>query len=156
VNQPSDLQVSSVIDAGAQTLSIDLAGSKNYYINLNDKAYVTSDNNIILPLEASKNKLTIKTDLDCQGTYQEIISISNTPVIYPNPISGSFLFVNLGHEESNEVSVYLHDITGKLIYSVSKKNVMGSLTIDSSRWPNGLYMMKVLKDDTLFNYKIIK
>lgn len=156
VHQPSELQVSSAVNSEAQTLSLDLKGSKNYYIKLNDKEYVTSDSSIVLPLEASKNELTIKTDQDCQGAYQEIISISKSPMIYPNPVSGTFLFVNLGYEESSDVRVYLHDITGKLIYSENKKNVRGSLSIDASHWPNGLYMMKVLKDDTLFNYKIIK
>lgn len=156
VHQPSDLQVSTAVNAEAQTISLALSGSKNYYIKLNDQEYFTSDSNIVLPLQASKNNLNVKTDLDCQGEYQEIISISKSPLIYPNPISGGLLFVNLGYEESVDASVSLYDMTGKLIYSENKKNVKGSLSIDASSWPNGIYIMKVLKDDNLFNYKIIK
>ena len=156
VTEPENLSVYSSINLETATLSLKLSGSKNYLINLNGKEFQTSASNFSIPLESSKNTLTVKTDKDCQGEYKELINFKGEPIVYPNPVNGDHLFISLIESTSTDVQVQIFDIAGKLVISEVKKGGKGSLQINVSALPKGLFVLKVIQNKNTFNYKILR
>ena len=109
-----------------------------------------------MPLEGSKNTLTVKTDKDCQGEYKELINLNGRPTAYPNPVNGDYLFISLIDSTSTDVQVHVFDITGKLVISELKKAGKGPLQINVSTLPKGLFVLKVIQNKNTFNYKILR
>jgi aryl-phospho-beta-D-glucosidase BglC (GH1 family) len=156
VTEPENLSVYSSINLETSTLSLKLSGSKTYLITLNGKEFQTSESSFSIPLEASKNTLTVKTDKDCQGEYKELINLNGRPTAYPNPVNGDYLFVSLIESTSTDVQVQVFDITGKLVISALKKAGKGPLQINVSTLPKGLFVLKVIQNNNTFNYKILR
>jgi hypothetical protein len=156
VTEPENLSVYSSINLETSTLSLKLSGSKTYLITLNGKEFQTSESNFSIPLEGSKNTLTVKTDKDCQGEYKELINLNGRPTAYPNPVNGDYLFISLLESTSTDAQVQVFDITGKLVISELKKAGKGPLQINVSTLPKGLFVLKVIQNKNTFNYKILR
>ncbi len=72
--------------------------------------------------------------------YSKIIQLENNatlPNIYPNPVNTNVVIENVGIQ----YNVSLCDIAGKIIFE--QKNVTGSLTINTSTFSKGLYVLKL-------------
>ena len=153
VKQPADLLVSSSVNAISYTISFELNGANKYYIKLNDKYYTTDKTRIELPITKEINEIEVSTDIECQGTYEETIRIENNIKIYPNPVDDENLNIDLGINRESKSTIQIFDVAGNLIYS---GQVNKSTDVDFSNFPKGLYILKIIKDQNIFNYKIIK
>lgn len=153
VDQPEDLAVSSTIDTNNQTITLNLEGAARYYIELNEKTYVTSDNRIRLPLGKDSNTLKVSTDEECQGIYKETMAFTKEPLVHPNPIVGDYVYISIGDTERDPIEINLYDLSGNLIHSEIRK---GSAQIDVKSLPKGLYILKLVKNNKIYNYKLIK
>ena len=153
VKQPADLLVSSFVNPIDYTISLKLEGASKYYIKLNDKKYTTNRTTVKLPITKEINKIEISTDIECQGLYSETVKVENNIKIYPNPIINEFLTVKFGMNKEIRYIIQLFDVAGNLIYSAKANE---SKDIDFSYFPKGLYILKITKGETTFNYKIIK
>ena len=85
--------------------------------------------------------------------YSETVKVENNINIYPNPIINEFLTVKFGMNKEIRYLIQLFDVAGNLIYSAKANE---SKDIDFSYFPKGLYILKITKGETTFNYKIIK
>tara|TARA_B110000438_G_scaffold298035_1_gene345456 strand:- start:908 stop:4156 length:3249 start_codon:yes stop_codon:yes gene_type:complete len=153
VKQPNPLSVSSIVNPDTYQLSLNLKGANTYYIKLNKKEYSTTESYIQLPLSSEKNSLTIKTDLVCQGIYEEEMILVDFPKVSPNPIYGDFMNIQMGVLRPERSKIELYDILGNMIYSIL---LNGSAKIDVSDVPKGFYIMKLTKGKKTFMYKIVK
>ena len=153
INEPDPLTVISVINPDKYELSINLNGAETYYIELNKKIYKTSKSHITIPLSPKKNNLKVTTDFPCQGIYFEELILANFPKVHPNPISENFINIEIGFLTTENFKVRLYDITGNLVYSTK---LSGSSKIDVSFIPSGFYILKLIKAEKTFTYKIVK
>ena len=53
-----------------------MLGAKNYSVSVNGKTTTVSDNNFSTVLPTGLNTISVTTDKDCQGIYQQEIFIS--------------------------------------------------------------------------------
>ena len=155
INEPKDIDVSSIIDRDNKIASLDLDGGSNYNITINGNLIKTSNNFIDLALSPGINIIEVKTDKDCQGVYEETIFISEDIMLSPNPVkSSSTLWV--GGNDQN-VNMTLFDITGKVIWTRNEQVPYSrSVNVPFSNVRSGLYILKVDSETIKKSIKVIK
>jgi photosystem II stability/assembly factor-like uncharacterized protein len=156
IPQPEDLSVSSKIDSIDNKVTLDLSGGKTYRINLNNTIYRTSDSQITLPLTQVENTLTVSTDKDCQGTYQETIVLSSELLIYPNPIETGNLSIYLGNNSPGQVEVQLFDINGRSVFRKQFTPIDNEISFSVDGFSRGIYLLNIRTQKSLMTYKIIR
>lgn len=71
------------------------------------------------------------------GTHE---TVKNEQIIYPNPVSGDYLYIKAAHPEQI-ATVAVYDMSGKLVieavYPFKKQNYL-----DISKLPAGMYLLK--------------
>lgn len=157
IEQPEALSVSSKVSTLDNKVIINLSGSTLYTITLNNVVYKTSKSEITLPLNQIKNDLTVKTNLDCQGTYNETIILSENLLVYPNPISSGELNIYLDIDKSNTYEIALYNTLGKSVYKKTMpSDDSGKISFSIDTFATGIYLLNVKTETSLLNYKIIK
>ena len=156
VIEPDQLVVSTSRKDTSKKINISLGGGASYYITLNEETFITTDNEIELSLLGGMNKLSVKTSKECQGVFNEEIMVSKKPLVYPNPIKGTALYItNLGFD-ANVIPVEIYDMTGHLLFSKTYPATTTSLKIDMDNMPKGLCLVRITTAEKVFNYKILK
>jgi len=156
VAEPEDLAVLSKINKKASKVTLSLKGSDSYLITFNEKFIRTSESEITLDLVQSKNTISVKTNNDCQGIYEETIIMTNDPIVYPNPVQGNKLFINTGNLSETSVAIEIFNLAGNLVSSTAHPINKGVLEIDISNLAKGMYILKIATSNDTFNYKIIR
>jgi len=90
------------------------------------------------PLNTSINSIRARANL-----------ISN---IYPNPVTGGFLYVNLNTSNSKQ-KIEIFDAMGRILY-VKEKFIETEFNIDVSRFRKGMYFLKVQNNEKVASKKI--
>jgi hypothetical protein len=156
ITQPQALSVSSKVSSLKSEVTLGLSGGQNFTITVNDRTYRTTEKEITLPLDQVDNRITVKTDADCQGTYEEQIVLNDKAIVYPNPISYGELGIYLGQHVQNMVQLTLYTMNGVEVYSESRNNLDNEFKINVDGLPKGIYILNVKTEKSLLNYKIIK
>ena len=156
ISEPEALSVDSKVSTAKSEVSLDLSGGKMYYIELNNNNYQTSESKITLPLSQIENKISVRTDKDCQGIYEETIMLSSKVIIYPNPISSGELSIFLGNNVLNNVQLSLYTINGVEVFNKPYSTINNEVKLDIDTLPNGSYILNIKTEKSLLNYKIIK
>ncbi len=165
VTEPDELSVSTSgrssntktgKSSSSKTLTVSLAGGESYYVTLNNKVTITSESEIELELTKGINNISVKTNKDCQGVYNETIVFNSKPFVYPNPIKNNTININSVEFYESETPVEIYDLKGQLLFSKSYRSTTNQLKIDVSNIPNGIYILKIVSKEEIFNYKIIK
>ena len=141
IGEPKTLNAFIDIDNDKKTTTIQLTGSKSYYIEINGvKNQVKSDRfTTILPTGLSIVK--IYTDLDCQGLIEREIFISEDIHYYPNPTDKDVSVHVYGEDTLIQVSVFSEK--GDLIYTREQQiqDFSRKTNIDLSRQITGTYIV---------------
>ncbi|MDJ1492291.1 T9SS type A sorting domain-containing protein [Cytophagaceae bacterium DM2B3-1] len=76
---------------------------------------------------------------------------------YPNPSDGKFNLLFLGSDQA-KVSVKMYDVKGQQVYTHQYTPEVNNslLPVDTSRLPNGLYLMQVVQGEKRQTLKIVK
>lgn len=157
VVQPEDLAVfSSRVNDSSDKISLVLSGATKYFIELNGIISTTEESEIELDLIKGVNTLKVFTEMDCQGIYTETINNFSTIKIYPNPINGNSLNINMPDTTLENVHIKLYSIIGEIIISKTFALQNGSITIDIPNISKGIYILDVNNGITTTNFKIIK
>ncbi|WP_047416446.1 thrombospondin type 3 repeat-containing protein [Cellulophaga sp. Hel_I_12] len=156
ITEPEALRVGSRISSLNKEVVLNLEGGKMYIINLNGIEYRTSDNEITLPLLNIENKLTIKTDVECQGIYEENIILGTQVYIYPNPIEGGELTILVGDSSQDSATISLFSINGTQQFSKKYPVQNGKAFFNVDNLPQGIYLLNVKSGGQLSSYKIIR
>jgi hypothetical protein len=157
INEPEALLVTGKISTLKSEITLSLFGGQKFYINLNNIKYVTSDNEITLPLTQKINNLYVTTDEECQGTFKQEIILSNTLLIYPNPISDGLL--NILADDSNlntNMIVSIFNTSGKKLFHKTIKNTLNKNSINVSAFSTGIYIINIEQNGSLNSYRFIK
>ena len=155
ISEPEALDVGSKVSSLSDRVTLNLSGGKEYLIELNGEAYITSESEITLPLTRVENILSVRTDKECQGTYTETIVLSDKIFIYPNPNTDGQLNVYLGSPEFESVEMSIFTTTGVQVFSKPYRPDNGQVSMNVSNLPQGIYLLNIKTDNSLLNYKII-
>ncbi|NVK74475.1 MAG: T9SS type A sorting domain-containing protein [Oceanospirillaceae bacterium] len=155
LNEPEPITAYSSYDAENQILELELKGSNEYIIQLNDKQFKTTNSNIDLNLEKGLNKIIVYTDQDCQGYYEKEVFVSDEAKVFPNPVR-SFTQLYVGGS-SPEVNVVISNINGKVFFN-KEIQVPNDRMIDFnfSEYKSGIYIMNVTGTSIQKSFKLIK
>ena len=156
ITEPEDLSVSSKIDSDSKKATLSLKGGSVYEIVLNGQRYRTSESSITLDLKNSVNRLQVKTDIDCQGIFEETIILEGLSIAYPNPLVTGQLTIEMGTITNDSVSYEIFGIDGRLIRKQDQKAINGRLTVDMEQLPNGLYIINATTSEKTHRFKIAK
>jgi len=156
ITQPEALTVTSKLHASDGMVTLNLKGGKRYTVHVNEDVYTTSENEITLPLSAVKNKLSVMTDKDCQGTYGETILLASQSLIYPNPIHSGDVTVYLGEGNWGSVEVSLYAANGTQMLKRPQEVLNNEVRFNVDALSKGMYMLAIKAKDAQFNYKIIR
>ena len=80
--------------------------------------------------------------------------VSQDIQLYPNPAKEEVSMVVPGDDMPYDISVI--DMQGRLIYAGSARNHNGILSLDVSKYSNGLYHINLLKENRLYHGRFIK
>ena len=156
VIEPDELNVNANRVANSSRINMTINGGDLYYISLNDETFITSESEVELVLSKGLNKLSIRTNKECQGVYEKTFVVNSAPIVYPNPVQNNTLFINIDLIETSAVPVEIFDVTGKLIASKIYYPTSNTLEVDVSSIANGFFVLKITTAEKTYNYKIIK
>lgn len=155
ITEPEDLSVFSKISEDSKSVTLTLKGGNAYYISLNGKTQINYESNISLTLRPGLNTISVQTDKDCQGTYEESIFLSEEVLYFPNPVKHNLSVYVVG--EDTLVSVSVFNIQGKQLYH-QQKNVASNrhLSVPFDNLTRGQYIVLLKGKTTNKSLKIIK
>jgi len=155
ISQPDALKVTTKVHKSSKQISLKLSGSDQYRIELNDKILVTNENSITLDLLAGKNNLTVKTDLDCQGIYEDEISLFNNVNIYPTLVQDSFS-IAIPSSTNETISYQIVSVSGKVVLQNTVKVLNQPIIVPTNSLAKGLYFVNIVGPNYNVQSKIIK
>jgi hypothetical protein len=156
ITEPQPLSVSSKISSLKNEVTLELSGGSTYVITLNGKKYETSAGEITLPLNKTENELLVKTDLDCQGQYEESIILSSELFIYPNPVAGGDLNIYMADLELDLVELALFSVNGTKVLGKQYKVEDNRVQLNVDGLSKGIYLLNIKTERSLLNFKIIR
>jgi Zn-dependent metalloprotease len=155
VTEPDPLSVYAKVDNSTGIINLAMLGAKNYSVSVNGKTTTVSDNNFSTVLSTGLNTISVTTDKDCQGIYQQEIFISEKAFIYPNPTFG-VLHIFVGGTEEN-IAMNLNNLSGA---TIKKMNLTVGETrevaVDLSGVPQGSYIITINSKTVSQSFKVIK
>ena len=151
ITEPKDLSVYATSDPAQNIVNLTLSGGSTYYININGKMQSTSLSNVSLPLNRGINRIVVKTDKECQGTFTEDIYVDSPIKLYPNPFV-STLNIHIEGQNNKEVLVRVLDVSGAQVYQAMQRIVNGQISLDLGRLDKGYYYIVIGKQ----THKVIK
>lgn len=75
-------------------------------------------------------------------------------VILPNPTKGLLSVEIIGYEDEINTTLYLYNLSGKLLISKMPANI--PITLDLNTYPSGIYILKIKLCDKVSEWKIVK
>ena len=156
LDEPDPLSVSASVSSLAAQVTLDLDGGQVYYIELNGVNYQTNDSIITLDLDKTENVLKVRTEKDCQGSFEKTIVLVDSILAYPNPIGTEDLTVYVGSISSEQVNITLYNVSGTQVFRKAYIPEAGTLRMNLSKFPGGVYLLNVSTQQSLKTFKIIK
>ncbi len=157
ITAPESITVSSKTDLGGKSVTLALAGSRNYTIQVNAQIYQTTEDEVTLPLDKIENRITVLGERGCQGQFEQMIVLTDQLLAYPNPVVQDALTVYLGSpEEFRSVEASIYSLNGTLVLQQEFAVQQGYLQLDLNPLPQGTYIVSVYHHTQLFNQKILK
>ncbi len=156
ISEPEELSVFSTVDEFNQSVSLQMSGGSEYFISLNKTNFKTTSNKITLNLPKELNSLKISTGQECQGVFEELISINHKTQFYPNPFDDS-ITINTSNivQPSFEVVVFTllgQEVLRQTIFVENRREVKLPLDLLSQ----GIYTLQLKRANSLQIFKLVK
>jgi alpha-tubulin suppressor-like RCC1 family protein len=141
ITEPAALKTNSLFNPSSNTLLLNLSGSESYSISVNGVTEKVTGATYSKVLSTGLNKISVSTDLGCQGRLDQEIFISEQAQAYPNPTSGKVSIYVPGSDPSVRVSIYSLE---KTILDESRDlDNSRTITYDLSKLDSGTYVIQV-------------
>lgn len=153
VNKPQELSVFSSL--GDNVVNLSLSGASSYQVNLNGKITITKSSQLVLPVQSGINNLSVSTDMNCQGVYNENFVVLDKIVAYPNPFSDE-LTIELPEtillDSKLNLSIKVYNLNGALVYKAETNKSENIIKLNLGYLTSGVYLLHI--DNNI--YKIVK
>lgn len=155
VREPSILALTNKVSASAKQVTYNLSGSSSYNVTLNGQTKKYFSNEITLNLEAGQNAISIATDMDCQGKFEQSIFLGDQIVFYPNPVLDYVTLFFPGTDQ--EVTITTMGLSGTTKEVVKYKlDASRMAKLNLSGYASGLYLVRVKGNEFEETIKVIK
>ena len=143
ISGPEPLDVYAQLNSIDRIVSLELKGGVQYFVTVNDKVYTTNQNELLVPLDHKVNKISVTTDKNCQGSYEEIFLLDNEILAYPNPVEEGFLEVICETKEDSIIDILLFDALGRKADFKRKTFSSGHTGLILDGLPSGIYYLSI-------------
>jgi alpha-tubulin suppressor-like RCC1 family protein len=141
ITEPAALKTNSTFNPNSNTLVLNLSGSESYSISVNGVTEKVNGATYSKVLSTGLNKISVSTDLGCQGTFDQEIFISEQAQAYPNPTSGKFSIYVPGSDPSVRISI--HTLEKTILDESRDLDHSRIITYDLSKMDAGTYVIQV-------------
>ncbi|WP_299435388.1 PQQ-dependent sugar dehydrogenase [uncultured Maribacter sp.] len=156
ITEPDELIVDSTFNNITNSVTLKMSGSNKYNLLVNNEIITTNKSEITIPLNKKENIIKISTDKNCQGRHEETIYLVDETILFPNPFNDE-ININLGKTNSKtKKGIYLYDSSGKLVITYINNNIRELETINTSQLSKGFYFLKIINENNISNFKLIK
>ena len=157
IAEPLPLSISTKVNIAKEKVTLNLAGSDQYIISLNDIVFETfGSSQKELPLQKGLNIIEVRTNLSCQGSHKEMIYLDNSSTLYPNPVQDNLTVLIGGN--SSQVQLFIYDIQGNQLYvqAAQLDELNRSIGLEVEDYPAGNYIVKLVRGEKVETLKFIK
>jgi len=155
VAEPERIQVYQTSVPSNGRIGYALTGSSRYTVELNGNVFKTDAQYVELPLENGRNTIRIKTDIECQGVFEEIIHFADKISIFPNPFTNA-IHVVTGSMEDEEIWVSIYAPSGKMMLAKKYLSINGKADINTGSLQSGMYVVEVESNGRFSSFKLVK
>jgi hypothetical protein len=125
--------------------------NSSYLIDTNVYAHSFSvDSNVPASVDENRFQIGLNTTVLSNDNFEY-----NGVAVYPNPVVNT-LNIDLANFNGESKSIYLFDITGKLVMSKNASEAFTAINLDMSNLSSGVYIIKLNTDKGQFQQKLIK
>ena len=157
IDEPEPLEVNSSVNMANRSVLLDLKGSQEYIIKVNDQIYRTTEDEIELSLSAERNTISVSTALDCQGSFNEQILLGSELVLYPNPVTNGELSIKLPNSNtSGPIKVIVYSDNGRQVLSKQLSLNGGNFSLVLDGVVSGVYTLRIDTEEKSYYSRIIK
>ncbi|KAG1650166.1 Thrombospondin-3b [Nymphon striatum] len=135
--------VETIVDYSRLEITLMLDGSDTYEVILNDEAQTVSTNEVTISLTEPVNTLQVSSGRTCDTVYEETFTVNPEVSIYPNPVVGDELVINLEGGVETELFVSLFALRGTRISSKTYEIIDNQARIEVSGLAKGVYIITV-------------
>ncbi|MFC5682731.1 pectinesterase family protein [Flavobacterium sp. GCM10022190] len=155
IEEPEKIVINSFVSKNSNTIRLALKGASEYKVSVNGIDEIVTASEYSAKLQSGLNTISVSTDLECQGVYNETVFVSEGIQYFPNPTSGT-VQVYLGGND-NEVQYKVFDIAGnKLAESTQTVASNRNIVIELSSYLDGVYMVQLEGKTISKTFKIVK
>ncbi|MDI9337853.1 MAG: T9SS type A sorting domain-containing protein [Alphaproteobacteria bacterium] len=155
IKQPLPITGYSELQSQSKQLTLNLQGASSYQVRVNGSVFTSNTSKIDVLLKAGLNTIEVNTDNVCQGAYTEEVFVSESIVVYPNPVNNVLNLFLSG--DDTEAEVILSNESGSVLYQ-SQHNIPSNrlVKLNVSNYPKGVYFVSVNGRTLDGTYKILK
>ena len=156
VGEPEKLNAFVSVDEDDKKLSITMSGSNVYNVEINGRISTVSSNSFTTELNTGLSIIKVYTDLECQGSIEQEVFISEDIHYYPNPTDND-VKVHVGGEDQ-QVKVSVFTSAGALVYTQEQtiEDITRKTQIDLSKQQTGTYVVVMESKTVRKTFKIIR
>lgn len=155
IEEPEKIVVSSFISKNSNTVRLALKGAATYKVAVNGVEEIVSASEYSAKLTSGLNTIAVSTDLECQGTYNETVFLSEDIQYFPNPTSGPVEIYLTGNDAQVRVRVF--DMAGNRIFDMEKSIAADrNVGVDLSAYVSGVYLVELEGKTISKTFKIVK
>lgn len=152
LEEGTEVSASSSIESNI--LYIDMAGGTLPYnvIKNGEEVFQTRSTSFSLLVKHGDN-IVVKTNKDCEGSFNKNINLTNSFILYPNPTT-SLVEINLPILSINQFKIDVFNAHSQLMFTSFHSN-NGKATLDLKNMPSGVYFAKINLNEPVI-LKIVK
>ena len=154
LTEPDELNVNAQFDAQNLTANLQLQGGTLYNVELNGLVTQTREPDIALKLINGMNRISVYTNLPCQGKYETSFYVDIGTSIIPNPTQDSTTVFLSDFRGTFELYMYSYD--GRLVKKYVGNTANGAIDVDVHDLTSGLYFIKIAGNGIEETFKILK
>ena len=156
VGEPEKLNAFVSVDEDDKKVSITMSGSNVYNVEINGKRTTVSSGSFTTELNTGLSIIKVYTDLECQGSIEQEVFVSEDIHYYPNPTDND-VKVHVGGEDQ-QVKVSIFTTAGVLVYTQEQtiEDITRKTEIDLSKQQTGTYVVVMESKTVRKTFKIIR
>ncbi|MEY2870067.1 MAG: hypothetical protein RIR01_2573, partial [Bacteroidota bacterium] len=153
--EPEKIVINSFVSKNSNTIKLVLKGASTYKVTVNGVEETVSASEYSAKLVSGLNTVSVSTDLECQGTYEETVFLSEDVQYFPNPTTGPVQVYMAGDDK--EVKVTVFDMAGNKLYdAVQSVTANRNIVVELSSYTDGIYMVQLEGQTISKTFKIVK